>query len=302
MTHFLQSDAWEAFQNYEGRLTHRREGKGWSYLAIVEYGGGVRRLYCPYGPTANSPKALQRALISLRELARQIHAVYVRIQPLGTPLTSDTIRKYRLRQIPYSQPAHTWCIDLTPSADDIIANMKQNNRSIYRNYQKKGLSYSTSTDPNDISQLTTLLHGVAAHNRITIHSDQYFIDQATVFFPLGAAKLHCISLDGTTIAAALTYQDDTTVYYAHAAADHEHRALNASTALLAEIIMQAKADGYQVCDLYGITDSDDTQHRWAGFTRFKKSFGGYEQPLSNTYDFPVKQIRYALYQTIKTII
>ena len=90
-----------------------------------------------------------------------------------------------------------------------------------------------------------------------------------------------------------------TCYYAHAGASHEYRKLSASTALLAEIIINAKKDGKLICDLYGITTSQDKNHRWAGFTRFKKSFGGYEVDLSETYDLPINKPVYKLYQAAK---
>lgn len=296
--HFLQSAAWQQFQEARGRTVYYREGDGWSYRAILEPGSRLSptRLYCPYGPTATSEKALQTALDSLVALAQSVQATFVRVEPLGTAFSP---KKLGLRQVNYSQPAHTWQIDLTQPRDDIIAAMKQNNRSIYRNYHKKGPTYRNSTDPAECTHLLDLLHGVAAHNNITIHSDNYLQAQANTLLPTGHGRLHFIEYEGLVIAAALTYESDDTCYYAHAGANHEHRKLAASTALLAEIIMDAKARGKTTCDLYGITTSHDPAHRWAGFTRFKKSFGGHSVTLSETYDLPVKRAHYWLYQTAK---
>ena len=280
--HFLQSEAWETFQQSLGRRTFRREGEGWSYLAILESGGlGTTRLYCPYGPTVDSPRALTTALESLKALAQSNRVTSVRIQPTGMSLKKPTLLNLGLKQISYSQPSHTWHIDLTKSRDDIIAEMNQNNRSIVRNYTKKGLSYKQSHNPKDITRLTTLLHQVADRNKITVHTDEYLNDQAKSLMTNNAASLHFINFENETIAAALVYEDATTYYYAHAAADHEHRKLNASTALLGEIILNAKTAGKKICDLYGITDSVDPEHRWAGFTKFKKSFGGHAVSYSD---------------------
>ena len=77
--------------------------------------------------------------------------------------------------------------------------------------------------------------------------------------------------------------------------------MNAPTALLAEIIFDAKRQGKQLFDFYGITDSTDPSHRWAGFTRFKKSFGGHQQFLSYTYDMPVKTLQYKSYQIARKL-
>lgn len=66
--HFLQSTAWQAFQESLGRTTFRDSGPGWEYLAILERSTGNSRLYCPYGPTADDEHSLAAALDSLAQL------------------------------------------------------------------------------------------------------------------------------------------------------------------------------------------------------------------------------------------
>lgn len=300
--HFHQSAAWEAFQVSLGRKVFHRTGDGWEYRAILEPARfGMSRLYCPYGPTADSHRALRTALASLKALARSQNAAFVRVQPIGSAFSAADMKHYGAHKIPYSQPAHTWVIDTSRPSDEIIADMKQNNRNLYRTAEKKSLIYEKSTDPVDITHLTSLLRGVAAHNQITVHSDKYFQQQADALFPIGAASLHLIRYEGAVIAAALVYEDDHTYYYGHAAADHEHRKLGASTALLAHIIIAAHDANKRTCDLYGITTSDDPSHRWAGFTRFKKSFGGHQVDLSETYEYPVDHLRHRAYRAARYI-
>lgn len=300
--HFLQSSAWESFQHELGRTTFRRSGDGWSYLAILEPGRlGASRLYCPYGPTVDSPRALNTAIESLKALAQSCKAMSIRIEPVGLTASDLPIKQHHLKQIDYSSPASTWCVDLTADQDEIIANMNQNNRSIYRNYHKKGLKHSISTKPADIKHLIRLLGQVADHNNITVHSESYFKAQAKVLIKQKAAEIHLIKYKRRVIAAALVYLDSQTSYYAHAAADHQHRKLNASTALLAEIIIHSKKRGLKVCDLYGITTSDDKNHAWAGFTKFKKSFGGYQVDYNQTYEIAVKKLPYLIYSSLRTI-
>lgn len=300
--HFLQSTAWETFQNSLGRTTFRRSGEGWSYMAILETGRfGFSRLYCPYGPTIDSPRALSTAIESLKALAQSCNAMSIRIEPIGIDNDSAELKRYGLRKIDYSSPSTTWCIDLTQSKEDIVANMNQNNRSIYRNYHKKDLTHLVSHKASDINHLTRLLRKVATHNDITVHSDDYFKTQAKVLLKQKAAAIHLIKHKRRVIAAALVYIDSDTTYYAHAAADHEFRKLNASTALLAEIILNSKATNKQICDLYGIASDDTKDHRWAGFTKFKKSFGGYQVNYTDTYELPVKRIKYLMYSAARTI-
>jgi lipid II:glycine glycyltransferase (peptidoglycan interpeptide bridge formation enzyme) len=134
--HFLQSDAWEKFQHALGNTTVRREGDGWSYLAIVERGGGLTRLYCPYGPTVTSPAALNSALESLAQEAKARGAAFLRVQPQGYLLDTEESAALHMKPIAYSQPVATRVINLSPSLNDIIAAISQSKRSVIRNYQK----------------------------------------------------------------------------------------------------------------------------------------------------------------------
>ena len=49
-------------------------------------------------------------------------------------------------------------------------------------------------------------------------------------------------------------------------------------------------------DLWGVAPADQPDHKWAGFTAFKKSFGGREVAYPGTWDLPVRKIRYGAYQ------
>lgn len=300
--HFQQSEAWQAFQEKLGRKVFVRHGNNWEYRAILEPGRfGLDRLYCPYGPTAENATALQSALESLLALAQSLKVAYIRVQPLGTKLDRQLIAKYSLHKVRYSQPAHTWCIDTRRSKVEILAEMKQNNRNLYNNFKTKGISYQKSYNPQDIGKLTKLLHEVAQHNGITVHSDRYFELQAEALLPIKSASLHLMTYEQQTIAAALVYEGELTTYYAHAAASHEYRKLGASTALLACIILDAKTLKKHTCDLYGVTESSDPNHRWAGFTKFKKSFGGFALELSETYELPVKKMQHAALRSVRQL-
>lgn len=298
MSHFLQSPAWKTFQKALGREVVNAHGEGWNYQAIVETGTGNRRLYCPYGPTFTSVKAFDAAIQSLKQTALTQGASFIRIEPVGPPLSSAQLKKRGFKAVTYQQlqPAHTLIIDLTPPKEDILAQMSQNSRNITRNYAKKGISIHTSTDPADISILTSLLARVGARNHITPHSSNYFKTQATALFPSDSAVLYYAVVDNTPIAAALVYDDDTTRYYAHAAADDAYRKLSAGTALVGRMILDAKDKGLARFDLYGIAPNDSPTHPWAGFSKFKRSFGGTPLTYMGAWDLPLKPIRYWLYR------
>lgn len=298
--HFLQSPAWEKFQNELGRTTIRREGDGWSYLAIVEHSAGLTRLYCPFGPTVTSPASLEEAFVSLKQDAREHGAAYLRVQPTGVAINTTNSLQYGLRPISYSQPETTRVIDLAQSMDEIYAGISQSKRSICRNYQNKALAYHVSHDAADIELLLPLLYEVARRNHIGVHSDTYLRTQAASLMP-EHASLHFMKLGDTIVAGALVFEGETTNYYAHAGNTSEHRNLAASTALVGELIRYSKDQGKRSLDLYGVAPNDDPNHPWAGVTQFKESFGGELVHNNQTYELPLARGRYWLYRFARAI-
>lgn len=302
MTSFLQSSDWQQFQEQLGRTTYRASGDMWSYLAIKETGTLNTRLYTPYGPEYRTLDDFDAALVSLTTVGKQQGVTFVRVEP-ALQITTDQLQKRGLHPVTYQQlqPAHTQMIDLTQSREDILANMSQSSRNITRNYHKKGISIRTSHNPEDITILTSLLARVASRNHITAHSETYFRTQAETLFSTKAATLYIAELEGLPIAAALIYDTADTRTYAHAAADDVHRKLSAGTALVGQMILDAKDEGLTSFDLYGIAPSDDPHHPWGGFTKFKKSFGGTEVTYPGAWDLPLKPFRYWVYRMYQTI-
>lgn len=301
--HFLQSPAWQKFQESLGRKTYHHYGEGWSYVAILEHGTGNTRLYCPFGPEAIDDNSLTLALADLISLGKQLEVTFLRIGPID-PKYQQIMVDHRWRAATYThlQPRHTSIIDLSPSKDEIIANMAQPVRNCYRNYRKKGVEIHTSYDPQQIDIFLDLIHQVAKRTGMTPHTDDYFKRQAEVLLPIKAASFWYATFEGKTIATALFFDDSDCRIYAHAAADSEYRKLNAGTALLSEAIVDAKLKGLQKVDLYGIAPKGaPTSHPWYGFTKFKQSFGGQDITSGETWELPLKSLRYRLYRLYQTI-
>lgn len=302
MSSFLQSNAWKLFQEALGRTTYTDNGDDWSYLAIKEAGTRNTRLYTPYGPNCTDIETFDAAIDSLKRTATKENITFLRVDPPQV-ITKRQLLDRGFRAVTYQQlqPAHTQIIDLSQSKEDILAQMSQNSRNITRNYHKKRVTIRTSYDPTEITVLTSLLSRIASRNHITTHSDDYFQVQADTLMPRKAAVLYIAEYEDAPIAAALVYDSTDTRTYAHAAADDTYRKLSAGTALVGQMILDAKDAGLSYFDLYGITDSDDPKHPWAGFTKFKKSFGGTPVERPGTWDLPLRPLQYGVYRTYQSI-
>lgn len=301
--HFLQSEAWQNFQKELGRKTFRQSGEGWEYLAILETGRGNTRLYCPYGPSAQDQRSFEEAMQSLMSLGKRENASFVRIEPTN-PKRIDFIKKNGGKKVTYQSlnPERTIIIDLDRPVEDIVAAMTAPNRNYYRNYQKKGINIYQSTKVKDIEIFLGLIKKVAERTGMRPHSDDYFRRQAESLFPAGAAKLFVATYDKTPIAASIGYDSSTTRYYAHAGTDADYAKLHAGNALVARMIIDAKQQGLQQFDLYGIAPKNAPQdHPWSGFTKFKQSYGGTEVDYAGSWDIPLKRLPYFAYRAYQQL-
>ncbi|MCB5272741.1 hypothetical protein BJG92_00244 [Arthrobacter sp. SO5] len=301
MDYFLHSPAWASFQRALGRTVHEQSGPGWQFLAIEETNPAGKLLYVPYGPVALSLAAFDAALAALTALARSCGAVFVRIEPVSAGFAAEdsdaVLRSRGLRPAPANQqPELSWIVDLDRDFKDVLSDMKPVNRNLYRNIHKKGVTFRSSQDPAEISVLLKFLHMTAARNGFKPQSDEYLSQVARSLMPAGAATLFVAELEGEPIAAALAYDSADTRTYAHAALDDTHRKLSAGIPLLVTLMADAKEKGLRHVDLWGVAPADQPDHKWAGFTAFKKSFGGREVAYPGTWDLPAQKLRYGGYK------
>lgn len=304
MGHFLQSAAWKSYQESIGNKTFDLSGVGWHALVVESSGRGVKRLYSPYGPEVRDRAALKEALYALEKLGRQEKAVFLRVEPTGAGVEGKFVPEVRnlLGRLGYKatkhiQPSDTWVIDLTQDEAALLKQMGSTNRNSYRGIERRGMEITTSTDPKDIKYLSNILGEIASRKGdFHPHDGEYLCRQADSLFANNAARLYLVHFDGDVIAASLAYEHDGVIYYAHSGSDSEHRKLRAGSALVAYMLFDAKNRGFSSFDLFGIAPEDDPDHPWAGFTSFKKSFGGSVRHYPGTWDRPLKPAMYALYQ------
>ncbi len=310
--HFLQSSAWEKYQKLEGKTTFRLKEKNFEAMAILETTPLGNYLYCPYGPTLNpkidQKKALSEALGGLENLAKKQKAFFVRIEPtiaLNTPeapkntdsLSVSDFKQLGLKKSHDLNPAHTWVVDLTQPEDELLKNMGKSKKRYYRANLKNGTVIRQSKDPEEISILTTMLKEVSAKNHFSPQTSSRLKNQLKSDF----STLYIAEKDGTPLAATLVYDDKDSRFYAHVATSDEGKKIEAGLALSVQMILDAKKKGAKNFDFWGVTTSQDKNHPWYGFSKYKMSFGGSLVTYAGTWDFPINKSRYSLYRIIRKL-
>lgn len=300
--HFLQSRAWTLFQAARGKETLYASDTRWSWVAVLERNRLGSRLYVPYGPTASSPESLNKAITALLECAAAYGVDFVRIEPQA-PNAKKALKLHRARRAHRDiQPKHTLIKNLDRPDEELYAEMASTNRRLYKRAAETGFTFTKSKNPKDLELFLDMIHQVAARTGIQPHSDEYFTTMANTLMSLEAATLFVAKLNGKPVATSVVFEDATTRYYAHAATAENARKMQPGTYLLGHLIFDAKESGKLRFDYYGVAPRNAPKtHKWAGFSQFKRSFGGQDVEYSGTWEIPIKKARYQAYRLFRRI-
>ena len=291
-----QSKEWEALQNDLGEPSFYREEKGYQYLAIKKAIPGGCYLYVPYGPVAEDREGFKDAIKSLQTLAREEHAVFIRVEPR----TPDFIKLFpkNTKKSHDLNPKETWILDLKGTDDEYKNRLPSRLLRYYRNRGKNGITIETSNSPDDIKYLLNLQKALAKEKNISTFSENYLKTELKQPF----ATLYLLKQGNTILAAGLVFDHNGTRYNLQGAQTDEGRKLHATGILTIELIEDARKKGLKLFDFWGIApEGAPKNHPWAGFTNFKKTFKGYERDFAGTYDIIEKPTKYKAYNFMRKI-
>lgn len=320
-----QSELWQKLQQDLGVTTFfLSENGGKTSSAPVNYQMLILKkstplgpyFYLPYGPYLRQKTYAKSAYEALRKLEKQENVVFTRIEPENAKNAAYWLEKAKKSKD--LSPKETWVLDITPEIDELYKNMKQNTRNLAKNYSKKGISVEkVEKTPENLEILYKFLTRVAGNRHFHPIEKQMLkaeLNQpfASLFFayytpledPASSSKTPKAAKKSQKIpiAASMFFDDGPTRYYMQSGTDADYKKLPGTYAILIEAIKDAKAKKLKNFDFWGIAPEDaDKNHPWAGFTKFKKSFGGQEVAYAGTHDIIRKPVKYNLYKILRKI-
>jgi lipid II:glycine glycyltransferase (peptidoglycan interpeptide bridge formation enzyme) len=304
---FLQSLKWAEFQHSLGLNYYLLKDRGWSCLVFEKKNRFGKFLFAPYGPTLDSPDYLSDCLISLIKLARQVNADWLKLEPVINKGDLADLKKIlkkhgAVKAVHNQEPELTRVIDLSPSDEELLASVSQSTRSLIRkNHREHFLTFQTSTQPADMSELAAMLGIVANRKGIGFFPAQYFIKQAEVLMPAKMLYLEQSYHDNKLVGLAVMHDYGPVSSYTFAATLPEAHKLSVSALLLWQALVNAKARGIKKADLWGIAPDDaPPSHPWYGFSTYKKKFGGQVVELAGTWDLPLTN-KYRIYRAAQKV-
>ena len=248
--------------------------------------------YVPRGPVVDwADKGAVAAILSAMQKAarrRRAWALWLEPELWDTIEARTQLQALGLRPTPRTiQPPRTILVDIAPSEDAILAQMRSKTRYNIRLAERKGVTVREGS-PNDAATFYNLMTTTGGRDAFGIHSEAYYRRVFELFLPAspapaGQAAMLLAEVESEPVAALVVFALGTKAWYIYGASSNLHREKMPPYALQWAAIQWAKARGCTVYDLWGIPDADPetleaqfterSDGLW-GVYRFKRGFGG----------------------------
>ena len=321
--HVLQTWEWGEFKRDSGRwtplrLAFERDGRIVAMASLLTRSmGPLKVLYVSKGPALDYTDVdlTERVFSELERRAEGLGDVWLKIDPdviaaTGLPNAaeeryhnagSDISRMLRRRGWRYSdsqvQFRNTLTIDLRRSEDEILAAMSGNTRRKIRVAAKKGVVIRAASI-EDLPLLYQLYQITGERDKFLIRSFAYYRRAWEQFMRAGLAQALIAEHKGVAIAHVILFHFGSKCWYFYGASSNEERERMPNYALQWAAIRWAKAQGYQVYDMWGAPDVFDESDSMWGVYQFKRGFRGELTRHIGAWDFAVHPTLYYIYHQL----
>jgi lipid II:glycine glycyltransferase (peptidoglycan interpeptide bridge formation enzyme) len=307
LAHVLQTWEWGQFKSRHGwapRYLLWNDDAGQPRAAALVLRRQLSRLplcviYVPKGPAMDYADAplVRQVLSDLEHLARQSHAIFIKIDPDLEPLQRiGNLRKGWIESAEQIQFRNTMEIDLRRSEDDLLAAMHQKTRYNIRLAQKRSVTVRTGTLA-DLELLYAMYDETARRDGFIIRPLEYYADEWGTLIQAGLAQPLIAQVEQTPVAGMVLFHFAQRAYYFIGMSRDVHRNLMPAYLLQWEAMRRARAQGCTVYDMWGAPDQLDESDPMWGVYRFKQGFGAQFVQHRGAYDYAAVRPFYWLYTT-----
>ena len=299
---FLQSWNWGVFHQSLGKkvwyfgifsdsnqvgaaLVIKEEAKRGSYLAM--YGGPLLD-----DPTVNSQVSEQlSSLINfLQPIASEENCTFIRLRPQlqDNPEVNQLFAQVGFQTSQMHLTADlTLQLNLQMTEEELLAQMRKNTRYEIRRAEKVGITVDESSDPEHIQEFYRHQLYLAEKHGFVPFSYDFLYQQFKAFVADGQVSLFHARSEGKLLASAFIIMYNGEAVYHYGVSTPENAKLPGSYACQWAAIQAAKARGCTRYNFWGIAPKDQTDHRFAGVSLFKRGFGGEEVSYLPAQDLAV---------------
>ena len=191
----------------------------------------------------------------------------------------------------------TRVIDLSKSIEELKKDLEGRTRYNVGLAERKGVTVTEENTPDGFETFYTLFSVTTKRQHFGGHTKHYHETIWNIFSQQGVSHVLVARYEGRPLAACELFLFKNVLYYTYAGSLDEDRSVKAMNALMWGVIEFGKAHGAQSLDLWGIAPPDDSSSKseWAGFSDFKKGYGGEAVPMCGSFDLVVFPLLYRLY-------
>ena len=272
-------------------------------------------IYVPHGPlwtreASDAPAILAACLGALREAGRRERGIVLKVDPRAVPGGADVgaaLVAAGLRKARHDlQAATTRLVTLTTDREALRAAWHADARRLSGRAMREGVEVTISrqADPASVAAFHALLRETAVRGAFRARSEGFLGRVAAGFAAPGPAApdggwyLALAELEGRPIAGMAVPRVADRAYYLYGASHRDPALRHAygAYAVMAALLARLADDGVQTFDQWGVVEADTpaADASWAGFSAFKRTFGG--QPLRHpgTFDLVLDPLWYRL--------
>lgn len=316
----LQSWAWgeanvEAGEHPLRTLVSNDDGRiaGLAQVLVRPVGLGRSLGYVPHGPVwdreaADAGATLDVIVDGLRGVAAERRIIVVKVDPRATPGTApdaDPVAGLLIARglTPARhdlQARTTRLVDLLDGGDRLWATWTNDARRLVRRSAREGVvtTVDRAGDPAAVRAFRELLVATSARGGFRVRSEAFLARLATELGRDGGWFLTLASLRDRPIAGVAALRVGDRAYYVYGASLREEALKHAygAYAALAGTMRAAAEDGVRVLDMWGVVEADEEPQdaSWAGFSAFKRQFGGTPIRHPGTFDLVVSPAWHAI--------
>ncbi|HKW79189.1 MAG TPA: peptidoglycan bridge formation glycyltransferase FemA/FemB family protein, partial [Candidatus Limnocylindria bacterium] len=257
--------------------------------------------YAPRGPIVEPGEGagLAKALASLAALARERHAVFLKVDPeLASEDAGVALRDAGFHRAPDIQPVlATLQLDLGPDEDALMAGMEKDTRWSVRQASKKGVTTRVASDEAALRSFYELYAQTGGRAGFITRTWAYYRETWGTLLASGLASLRLAYVDGAAVAGGMVWRCGDRALYQSAATSDAGRHTHAAYLVLWECIIEARREGRRVFDMGGIpVDVERKDDPMYGPYVFKRGFGGVARRWVGAHDTVPSPALYRLYR------
>lgn len=314
----LQTTNWARLKGRFGWKAHRvwlkRDGKlvaGAQVLYRSAFMGLIGIGYVPHGPLVDWQDEEQIAVLlnQIDQAAYEHHAGMVKMEPRlwqdETPYWPEICQQNGfVTETDSIQPLQTILVDLRPSPDDILANMKSKTRYNIRLSTRKEVTVRQGTE-KDIPAFIKLMQVTGQRDAFALHQPDYYRAVYEILAPSGQLALFLAEYEARPLAGILVSKSGDTASYLFGGSSNEERQRMAPYAVQWAAMQWAKENGCSWYDLWGIPPRS-LEELEANFTkrssglwgvyRHKRGYGGLIKRTVGPADRVYNNLVYKLYK------